>query len=99
MKLPKERIIEELYMSGIFADAQTSSKYNELIREYNKLYENIEDSILKEKFKKLEELKNNLNSESDTQIFKLGFSVATKMILDSVSIDNLSIIFLSISSS
>ena len=56
MKLPKERIIEELYMSGIFADAQTSSKYNELIREYNKLYENIEDSILKEKFKKLEEL-------------------------------------------
>lgn len=72
-------------MSGIFADAQTSSKYNELIREYNKLYENIEDSILKEKFKKLEELKNNLNSESDKQIFKLGFSVATKMILEAMA--------------
>ncbi len=85
MKLPKEHIIEELYMSGIFADAQTSSKYNELIREYNKLYENIEDSILKEKFKKLEELKNNLNSESDKQIFKLGFSVATKMILEAMA--------------
>ena len=85
MKLPKQHIIEDLYSSGFFADVETSSKYNDLIREYNKFYETIEDSILKEKFKRLEELKNSLNGESDKQIFKLGFSIATKMIIEAMS--------------
>lgn len=85
MEFPKEHIIEDLYSSGIFAEIETSPEYKKLIREYNKLYETIEDTELKEKFTKLEELKNKMNSETDKQTFKIGFSIATKLIIEAMS--------------
>lgn len=85
MDFQKEHIIEDLYSSGIFAEVETSPEYKKLIREYNELYETIEDTELKAKFTKLEELKNKMNGETDKTIFKLGFSLATKMIIEAMS--------------
>lgn len=85
MDFPKEHIIEDLYSSGIFAEIEANPEYKKLIREYNELYETIEDTELKAKFTKLEELKNKMNGETDKTIFKLGFSLATKMIIEAMS--------------
>lgn len=85
MEFSKEHIIEDLFNTGIFADMEVNSEYKKLIREYNRLYETIEDIELKRKFEKLEELKNKMNRENDKQIFKIGFSIATKLIIEAMS--------------
>lgn len=85
MEFPKEHIIEYLYSSGIFANIETSPEYQKIISEYNKLFESIEDTELKEKLIKLEELKNKINGETDKQTFKIGFSIAAKLIIEAMS--------------
>ena len=85
MDFSKEHIIEDLYSNYILPNMETSPEYKKFLRKYNELYETIEDTELKEKFTKLEELKNKMNSENDQTSFKLGFSMAIKMILESIS--------------
>lgn len=82
MDLEDEKIIEQIYKSGIFAEMETSKEYKKLLTQYNQLYDSIEDSELKEKFTRLDELKNDLFSALDKDIFRLGFSFATKLILE-----------------
>ena len=77
-------LIEELYNSEIISDMETSEEYKKLIRQYNNLYDSIEETDLKEKFSKLEEIKNNMYAENDKVIFKLGFSTAIKIILEAL---------------
>lgn len=85
MEFSKEDIIAEMYTSDIISNIETSDKYNKLLREYNRLFETIEDDNLKTKFANLEELKNIMYAEHDKQIFKIGFSIATKMIIEALT--------------
>lgn len=88
MKLSDEQIIEEIYKTGIFADIETGSTYKKLLHKYNVLFDSIEDSKLKSKFEKLEQLKNDMFGESNKDIFKLGFSIATKILVESLDLNN-----------
>ena len=85
MEFSKEDIIAEMYTSDIISNIETSDKYKKLLREYNRLFETIEDDNLKTKFANLEELKNIMYAEHDKQIFKIGFSIATKMIIEALT--------------
>lgn len=85
MEFSKEDIIAEMYTSNIISSIETSKKYKKLLKEYNRLFETIEDDSLKTKFANLEELKNQMYAEHDKQIFKIGFSIATKMIIQALS--------------
>jgi len=85
MEFPDNHIIEELYSSGMVTDVSTSKAYKELLGEYNDLYDTIEDKNLRDKLEKLEEMKNKLYSETDKDIFKCGFSMATKMIMEALT--------------
>lgn len=78
MKINSKNILEEFYKSGILADFETSKEYNNLLHKYNELYGKIENEQLKKQFNKLEEIKNKLYSQNNQDIFKLGFSIATK---------------------
>lgn len=78
MKINSKNILEEFYRSGILSDFETSKEYNNLLHKYNELYGKIENEQLKKQFNKLEEIKNKLYSQNNQDIFKLGFSVATK---------------------
>ena len=82
---PSEHIIEDLYSSGLVANAETTPEYNQLLGEYNDLYDTIEDKNLRDKLKKLEEMKGKLFSENDKIIFKCGFSMATKILIESLT--------------
>lgn len=85
MDFPNESIIEEIYSSGLVTDVSTSHEYKQLVGEYNDLFDTIEDKDLRDKLEKLEEIKNKLYSETDKSIFKLGFSMATKMIMEALT--------------
>lgn len=82
MDLEDEEVIKQIYKSELVEDMKTSKRYKKLLSKYNKLYDSIEDSKLKEQFTELEEIKNELYSELDKDIFKLGFSMATKLIAE-----------------
>lgn len=85
MEFPNEHIIEDLYRSGLVTDIETTQEYKELLEEYNNLYDTIEDKNLLDKLKKLEELKNEFHSTNDEMVFKCGFSMATKIIIDALT--------------
>ena len=85
MEFPDNHIIEELYSSGLVTNVSTSQEYKNLIGEYNDLFDTIEDKELKNKLETLEEMKNKLYSETDKDIFKLGFSMATKMLMEALT--------------
>ena len=85
MEFPDNHIIEELYSSGLVTDVSTSQEYRNLIAKYNDLFDTIEDKELKYKLETLEEMKNKLYSETDKDIFKLGFSMATKMLMEALT--------------
>lgn len=82
MNLEDEEVIKQIYKSELVEDMKTSKRYKKLLSKYNKLYDSIKDSKLKEQFTELEEIKNELYSELDKDIFKLGFSMATKLIAE-----------------
>lgn len=77
-------LIGELYSNEIVSDMEASEEYKDLMKQYNNLYDSIEETELKDKFMKLEEIKNNIYSENDKMIFRAGFSTATKMILEAL---------------
>lgn len=85
MEFSNEHIIEEIYSSDIVTDIESSAEYKQILGEYNDLFDTIEDKELQEKLAKLEEMKNKLYSETDKQIFKLGFSMATKIIMEALT--------------
>ncbi len=85
MEFPDNHIIEELYSSGVVTNIATSQEYKTLIGEYNDLFDTIEDNELKDKLEKLEEMKNKLYSETDKDVFKAGFSMAVKMLIEALS--------------
>lgn len=85
MEFPNEHIIEDLYKSGLVTNIETTPEYKDLLGEYNDLYDTIEDKALQDKLEKLEEMKNNLYSENDRIIFKCGFSVAVKIMIEALS--------------
>ena len=85
MEFPDNHIIEELYNSGVVTNIEASQEYKSLIGEYNDLFDTIEDKDLKDKLEKLEEMKNNLYSETDKDVFKAGFSMAVKMLIEALS--------------
>lgn len=85
MEFPDNHIIEELYSSGVVTNIATSQEYKSLIGEYNDLFDTIEDEELKDKLEKLEEMKNKLYSETDKDVFKAGFSMAVKMLIEALS--------------
>ena len=83
MRLSSKNILEQLYKSDILADIETSQKYRDLLHKYNKFYEQIENKELKKQFNQLEEIKNQLQNCQD--IFKLGFSIATKSLTEALN--------------
>lgn len=85
MEFPNEHIIEDIYSTGIIADVVCSEEYNKLRRKYNELYDSIESEELKNKFSKLEEIKTEMFSENDKSLFKIGFSMATKMLIEALT--------------
>lgn len=86
MQILDEEIIEKLYSSSFVSDIETTPEYKKLLKEYNALFDSIEDEELKKKLAKLEEIKNQLYGENDRQIFKTGFSIATKMIIEALTL-------------
>lgn len=85
MEFPNEHIIEDLYNSDLVTDIPSSQEYKDLLEEYNKLYDTIEDNNLRDKIEKLEEMKNNLYFANDKEIFKCGFSMATKILMEALT--------------
>lgn len=85
MDFPNQHIIEDLYSSGLVTNVETTPEYKQLLGEYNDLYDTIEDKDLRDKLEKLEEMKRKLFSENDKIIFKYGFSMATKMLIESLT--------------
>ncbi len=87
MEFTDEQIIEEIYKTGIFAHLETGSTYKKLLHEYNVLFESIENRELKSKFEKLEQLKNQMFGENNKDVFKLGFSIATKTLVEALNLN------------
>lgn len=85
MEFPNEHIIEEIYSSDLVTDVESTPEYRQILGEYNDLFDTIEDKELQEKLEKLEEMKNKLYGENDKQIFKIGFSMATKMLIEALT--------------
>ena len=88
MNFKQQHIIEDLYSTGLFANMETTPEYKELLIKYNKFYDTIEDKELKKQFEKLEEMKNKLYSINDRNIFKVGFSIATKLLMEALSCES-----------
>ncbi len=82
MDLEDEEVIKQIYQSGIITDMETSKEYKKLLKRYNKFFDSIKAEKMKRKFEILEETKNKMYSEMDKDIFKLGFSLATKLITE-----------------
>ena len=86
MQILDEEIIEKLFSSSFVTDIETTPEYKKLLKEYNTLFDSIEDEEIKKKLAKLEEIKNKLYGENDRQIFKTGFSIAVKMIIEALTL-------------
>ena len=82
MDLEDEEVIKQIYQSGIITDMETSKEYKKLLKRYNKFFDSIKAEKMKRKFEIFEETKNKMYSEMDKDIFKLGFSLATKLIAE-----------------
>lgn len=76
--------INDLYQSVII-DLKLSNEYQKLMKEYNNLFNSIEDKELKKKFSKLNELNNSMYAEYDKTLFKLGFSTGIKIIIEALN--------------
>lgn len=87
MEFPNEHILEDIYDTGIIADIGVSEKYKELRKKYNELYNTIDNEKLKSKFSRLEEIKTDMYSENDKHLFKIGFSMAIKLIIEILTSD------------
>ena len=85
MEFPNEHIIEDIYNTGMIADVVCSEEYNKLRHKYNELYDSIESEELKNKFTKLEEIKTKMYSQNDKDLFKIGFSMATKILIEALT--------------
>ena len=82
MDLEDEEVIKQIYQSGIITDMETSKEYKKLLKRYNKFFDSIKAEKMKRKFEILKKKKNKMYSEMDKDIFKLGFSLATKLIAE-----------------
>ncbi len=56
-----------------------------MLGKYYDLFDTIEDKNLRVKLSKLEEMKNKMYSETNKHIFKIGFSIATKMLIEKMT--------------
>lgn len=84
MEIPDSSIIESIYHSDIVTESEATEEYKKLRTQYNILYDTVEDEELKEKFTKLQELKNAMHLEDNKQTFKIGYSIATRTIIESL---------------
>ena len=89
MDLLKDSIIDELYNNVVIANITESEEYQENLKQYNKILENIENEELKQKLIKLKELINSMVSDSDRTTFKIGFSLGVKMVIEALNNNNI----------
>lgn len=89
MDLLKDSIIDELYNNVVVDNITESEEYQENLKEYNKILENIENEELKKKLIKLKELINSMVSDSDKTTFKIGFSLGVKMVIEALNNNNI----------
>ncbi len=89
MDLLKDSIIDELYNNVVVANITESEEYQENLKQYNKILENIENEELKQKLIKLKELINSMVSDSDRTTFKIGFSLGVKMVIEALNNNNI----------
>lgn len=85
----KETILK-LYELFILNGLNSTPQYSEMLSSYTELREELEQSLTeeqKEKLQILEELQHNMNTEDNQQVFVEGFSVATKLIMESLNKD------------
>ena len=87
MNFINEHIIDEIYNTGLIGDIGTSEEYNELRKQYSKLYDSIPDEELKKKFSKLEEIKTDMYSQYDKDLFRIDFSMAIKLVIECVTLE------------
>ena len=85
MDLLNDSIIEELYNNVMIANITESEEYQENLKQYNKILENIENKELKQKLIRLKELINLMVSDSDKTTFKVGFSLGVKMVIEALN--------------
>lgn len=85
MDLLKDSIIDELYNNVVIDNIIESEEYQENLKQYNKILENIENEELKQKLIKLKELINSMVSDSDRTTFKIGFSLGVKMVMEALN--------------
>ena len=84
MEIPDSSIIESIYNSDIVTDIEATEEYKKLMAQFNKLYDTVENEELKEKFTKLQELKNAMHLEDNKQTFKIGYCLATRTLIESL---------------
>ena len=89
MDLLNDSIIDELYNNVVVANITESEEYQENLKQYNKILENIENEELKQKLIKLKELINSMVSDSDRTTFKIGFSLGVKMVIEALNNNNI----------
>lgn len=85
----KETILK-LYELFILNGLNSTPQYSEMLSKYTELREELNQSLTKEQKEKLdilEELERNMNTEDNQQVFVEGFSVATKLIMESLNKD------------
>ena len=85
MDFPDEHIIENIYNTDMLSNVACSEKYKKLLHRYNQFYDSITDEELKEQFSKLEEIRTDLFSQNDKDLFKVGFSMAIKIIVEALT--------------
>lgn len=85
MDFPNYEMIEELYDKGIVKNLSTSPEYTNLKREYQDLFNSIKDRNLRNKIEDLDIRRHNLYTSTDKDVFKAGFSVAVKMLIEALS--------------
>lgn len=73
----------------MIANITESEEYQENLKQYNKILENIENEELKQKLIKLKELINSMVSDSDRTTFKIGFSLGVKMVIEALNNNNI----------
>ena len=88
MEFGSNSLIDEIYNSHIVLETESSEEYKNTLKEFITIYDSIEDEELKNKINKLEELKNKMYAQEDKKIFKMGFSIATKLIIEAINFKN-----------